>query len=446
MRRGAFFLAHNGNIVDFNEARAASSVRRARDYADNLASTMAASDRRRARVSARNTSDVKSTRPRWLDLDAPSATFTDWQPATRTSNLVRSRTDRSRNFSESLSGNLSGQGVSGTTSRDQGALPRWLSDAYAELEDTVAKSGAATGFNSDPSTRSTTRRPDNAYSFNTADLEPKTTARRRSSAHPTKRSHSFSGSPTTRSDRSRAQGSPRAAVFDEEAINEESEAPKKGLFAKIGGLKKSATKSKADRQFDRQFGDESSMETEPPGPRAAVYKGEMGQQQRYAQRLQQNSSYEYGNFGSTQRRAYRGIEDDAHAPRTKKMSHPILKVGAAAFALVICAGVFMYPTVQSYYQAMREHDRLEAEYQAVEERNDALQSNIDSLSSDEGVAAYAHEQYGWVKPGEQTATVQGLELAPSDGLENVNASIKSGSIEAPETWYSPILDKVFGFE
>ncbi len=434
-------MAHNGNIVDFNEARAASSVRRARDYADSLASTMAASDRHRARVSARNTSDAKSTRPRWLDLDTPSATFTDWQPATRTSGFARSRADRSRSFS----GSLSGQGVNGATSRDQGALPRWLSDAYAELEDTVAKSGAATEFNPGPSTRPTTRRPSNAYSFNTADLEPETTARRRSSTHPTKRSHSFSGSPTTRSDRPRAQDSPRAAVFDEEAINEESEAPKKGLFAKIGELKKSATKSKADRQFDRQFGDESSMEAES-GPRAAVYKGEMGQQQRYAQRLQQNSSYEYGNFGSTQRRAYRGIEDDAHAPRTKKMSHPILKIGAAAFALVICAGVFMFPTVQSYYQAMREHDRLEAEYQAVEERNNALQSNIDSLSSDEGVAAYAHEQYGWVKPGEQTATVQGLELAPSDGLENVNASIQSGSIEAPETWYSPILDKVFGFE
>lgn len=431
-------MAQNGNIVDFNEARAASSVRRARDYADNLASTMAASDRRRARVNARNASDTASTRPSWLDLDTPSAAFTDWQPATRTSGFAHSHADRSRSFS--------GQDATSSTSRGQGALPHWLKDAYAELEDAVTNSGVASGFSSSPSARPTTGRPSSAYSFNTADLDAETTTRRRSCAHPKQRSRSFSGSPTTRSDRSRAQGSPRAAVFDEESINEESEAPKKGLLSKIGELKKSATKSKADRQFDRQFGDESNMETDQPGPRAAVYKGEMGQQQRYAQRLQQNSSYEYGNFGSAQRRAYRDIEGDAHTPRTKRMGHPVLKVGAAAFALVICAGVFMFPTIQSYYQAMREHDRLEAEYQAIEERNDALRSNIESLSSDEGVAAYAHEQYGWVKPGEQTATVQGLELTPSDGLENVNASIQSGSVKAPETWYSPVLDKVFGFE
>ena len=60
------------------------------------------------------------------------------------------------------------------------------------------------------------------------------------------------------------------------------------------------------------------------------------------------------------------------------------------------------------------------------------------------IEAYAHEQFGWVKEGEETASVRGLDL-PEEG-STFRANIVSDSIEAPETWYSTLLDPLFGVE
>ena len=103
---------------------------------------------------------------------------------------------------------------------------------------------------------------------------------------------------------------------------------------------------------------------------------------------------------------------------------------------------------RQYYQSVRENARLEAEYAVLAERNAALTERNESLSSDAGIEQTAHEEYGWVKKGEQTATVEGLSgdyVAKSEG-STVRESIPSGSVEAPATWYSPVLDFVFGVE
>lgn len=50
-----------------------------------------------------------------------------------------------------------------------------------------------------------------------------------------------------------------------------------------------------------------------------------------------------------------------------------------------------------------------------------------------------------VKKGEETATVSGLDLE-DDEAGTFRANIVPGSVEAPETWYSPLLDALFGVE
>ena len=200
-------------------------------------------------------------------------------------------------------------------------------------------------------------------------------------------------------------------------------------------------KKRAQRLSGRQFADTGASDASA-GPRAALYKGEMGKSHRRSQNLMSGGVETTGSFRPI------SVSAGAQAPHAerKRIAHPFL-VGTTAVCLtVLLAFGFMFGTVQSNYKTMREHDRIEAEYEAVVERNNDLQNSIDSLSTDSGVEAYAHEEYGWVMAGEESGTVQGLESGDTDLASSVNTAIQPGSIKAPETWYSKYLDPLFGVE
>lgn len=232
---------------------------------------------------------------------------------------------------------------------------------------------------------------------------------------------------------------PRRAVYDEQALAEEDgeEAPrKKTMRDKLAAARKSRSKAKAERAFTRQFGQDgvasSASGASQAGPRAAVYKGEMGQSHRRASRMQNDAALEQSSGMRTPR---------SKAASLKQSPKFIACMGALACVLFAC--LFLYGPAQQYYQSVREHDRLQAEYDAVAARNEALQAEVDALGSDVGVESKAREDFGWVKEGEQAVVVYGLETSEDDAV-SMNANIIPGSVEAPETWYSPVLDVVFG--
>ena len=162
--------------------------------------------------------------------------------------------------------------------------------------------------------------------------------------------------------------------------------------------------------------------------------GEMGAKHRQAARMQ--------NAESPQASAKRGFSLGSLA--SLKSSPKFIASAAVAVCLVLsCA--FLYPPAQQYYHALRERDQLAAEYAALEERNGALESDVSSLQTDAGIEDRANEQFGWVKKGEETANVRGLDL-DEDEASTFRANITPGSVEAPETWYSPFLDALFGVE
>lgn len=120
-------------------------------------------------------------------------------------------------------------------------------------------------------------------------------------------------------------------------------------------------------------------------------------------------------------------------------------VAIVVTACLVLGAVFLYPTARNYYSAVRDQARAQAEYDAVVARNSALQSEIDELSTPEGVEDRVREEYGWVKSGENSVMVSGLDSS----AESQSASTASGSTEnvkAPDTWYSGVLDTVFGYQ
>ena len=194
---------------------------------------------------------------------------------------------------------------------------------------------------------------------------------------------------------------------------------------------KAKAKAKAERAYNKQFG--SDAPAGESGPRAAVYKGEMGASQRRAQRMQEGE----GAPSANRRKAGFSLSG--------LLQTRGFVVGVVVAACLVLSAVFLYPTAQQYYCSVRNHDKLAIEYEALAERNDALQTDVDALQTDAGVEQRAHEQLGWVKKGEESANVKGLDLDSSSDSSGVIVNISSDSIQAPTTWYSPVLDVVFGY-
>ncbi|WP_251231398.1 septum formation initiator family protein [Adlercreutzia aquisgranensis] len=232
-----------------------------------------------------------------------------------------------------------------------------------------------------------------------------------------------------------ASGVGRSAVYTpddyEEDVRRDEEASGR---SKREERKRAKRKEQADRKFDRQFGSDEPA-TGAGGPRAAVYKGEMGTKQRKATRMQRSGANESARTLSSS-----ASKEHAGVGVVRGLRNVLLGVG-----LLVALGVFLYEPAQQYYQALREHDRLEAEYASVEARHGRLQTDLADLQTDSGLEARAHQQLGWVKKGEQTANVRGLDV---DITENslLQANIDPADIELPQTWYSPILDPLFGVE
>lgn len=203
--------------------------------------------------------------------------------------------------------------------------------------------------------------------------------------------------------------------------------------------KRARAKDRADKAFDKQFRS-SAPDPSTAGPRAALYKGEMGSSHKRASRMQRTQDADGGKAGFS---AVRKAEGGLAALASSRKALTVLV--AAACLAVTC--FMLYEPAQNYYHAVREHDRLQAELAAVESRNAELEDSVAYLQTESGVEQSARDQLGWVRDGERSVYVQGLEGSGSDqGTSSTAGSVVPGSVEAPATWYSPLLDVIFGAE
>ena len=219
--------------------------------------------------------------------------------------------------------------------------------------------------------------------------------------------------------------------FDNEKANAEVNA------SKAERKRRKRAKDRAGRMFAEQFGSDDAPSSGEGSPRAAVYEGKMGKNARKAARLVPS--------GKAVAQGLSGFN-----PAALLSSFFLSRRGVIAAVVFVClAGSFIsiYGPAQQYYQSIRDNDRTQAQYAAIEARSDALEAQNDRLTSDAGVETIAHKDYGWVKQGEQTAKVEGLSdsaYAKEEAGSTITANVAVGNIDYPETWYSPILDKFFG--
>lgn len=226
----------------------------------------------------------------------------------------------------------------------------------------------------------------------------------------------------------------RGALREVEPDDTELEAPLGPvgrLTSKFGKKRRQRAKERAGRAYYQQYEAGKPSDASQGGPRAAVYKGEMGSSHKRSSRMQQKSSARSERF---------------KAPSDKR---PLFTrapfVVACATALCLAFGVvFLYAPAQQLYIDIRERDRLAAEYAAVVDRNAAIEAQVNALSTDAGIEDAARTQLGWVREGEHAVSVGGL--AEEEEASTFRGNIVSEDIVAADTWYSDLLDPIFGVE
>ena len=203
----------------------------------------------------------------------------------------------------------------------------------------------------------------------------------------------------------------------------------------IQNAKKRLRSAKAERQFNKRFASNGSRSEEQTS-RPALYEMRMGKTHAHSARMQQEANSSAKNPFS-------------------RFSLPVLFSGKGAvigprlIAVACCilfATVMLYQPLSDYYIESRHLQQLEAEYSALEEQNASLQSEVDYLNTNEGLEDYARYKLGYVRADEQIATVENIDSPTiNDSSDSVTYTIPSGSISAPDTWYSGVLDVVFGY-
>jgi len=146
-----------------------------------------------------------------------------------------------------------------------------------------------------------------------------------------------------------------------------------------------------------------------------------------------------------------GAKSDATAKRTVKRTSArsphvpfALFITAAIVVCLVAAGFILYPVTRDYYVTLRENEQLQAEYDAVLDRNERIQERIDSLQTPEGIEDRAREEFGWVREGEKAVNITGLDISSSSTV--LPATVLPGSVKPPSNWLTDTLDSFFGVE
>ncbi|MBQ6452728.1 MAG: septum formation initiator family protein [Coriobacteriales bacterium] len=138
---------------------------------------------------------------------------------------------------------------------------------------------------------------------------------------------------------------------------------------------------------------------------------------------------------------------DRSSERAREPQHRFPKAMIILASIVAVLGfalIMIYPAAKEYYISTRERDQLQAEYDAVTARNNEMQGNVDALNTVEGVEDQARTDLGWTQPGEVSVEVTTLDPSTAHGA--MPDEVEPGSVEAPESWLTRFLDKLFGLD
>lgn len=250
--------------------------------------------------------------------------------------------------------------------------------------------------------------------------------------------HSDTQSDARRSERSSNTSrfcKPSSASRDARTTPASQKSERDRMFKRI---RKQHRSKKVDREFFKVVGTHGKASQERDS-RAACYEMHMGSVHKKSVCMQNQTAQ------SKSKDSKQGVHLPFSMDASKVLPSPVITRGIALVAAAVFSVFLLYPSCQTYYKEIRELQQLQAEYEALESYNSEMQAQIDYLNTDEGIEEYARSELGWIREDEQIVTVEGVESS-SDGAAKTTAAYELNVVvSAPETWYSGVLDVIFGY-
>lgn len=122
---------------------------------------------------------------------------------------------------------------------------------------------------------------------------------------------------------------------------------------------------------------------------------------------------------------------------------------AVVIGVVVCVCaiiIFLYEPTRNYYQGLRMNQAKQIELEALQDSVQYLEANTNEIRGDEGARMLARKR-GYAANNETLGQVDGLSDDYSDQEANklraLHRNVARG-YAPPDTWYSPVLDVLFG--
>lgn len=128
--------------------------------------------------------------------------------------------------------------------------------------------------------------------------------------------------------------------------------------------------------------------------------------------------------------------------KTWWLGHPAALVAVAA---VIFLFIMLYPPTCSFYAALRTNQTLSAQLSDVTAERDELQSDVDKLTSEDGIKDEARRR-GYVDEGDTAVDMEGIEDSGSATSDTTVLEDKQAQEEQETPWYIQALDFIFRYD
>lgn len=122
---------------------------------------------------------------------------------------------------------------------------------------------------------------------------------------------------------------------------------------------------------------------------------------------------------------------------------------AVAIGVVVCVCaiiIFLYEPTRNYYQGVRMNQAKQIELQELQKSVQHLEASTNEIRGEEGARTLARKR-GYAAKNETLGQVDGLSDDYSDEEVNRQHALRRGMprrYTPPDTWYSPVLDVLFG--
>ena len=184
----------------------------------------------------------------------------------------------------------------------------------------------------------------------------------------------------------------------------------------------------------------ASADTQSRTPKAAIYEGS-------ARRAHKNTaSFEDARKRPAPSRYSKATLLDRVLQRLHLSGKKAVAIGVVVCVCAII--IFLYEPTRNYYQGVRMNQAKQIELQALQKSVQHLEANTNEIRGEEGARTLARKR-GYAAKNETLGQVDGLSDDYSDEEVNRERALHRGMARRytpPDTWYSPVLDVLFGVE